>query len=119
MNKSIYILEDNLEILEVISLVLSQENFEITGYRSASDFVEGLKRAVPDLCLLDVMLPDGHGLNICDHLKLDQKTKKTPVIMMTAHEEIGKMKLRSRADDFIAKPFDVADLLERIKKQLG
>ncbi|GAA3971112.1 hypothetical protein GCM10022246_24510 [Pedobacter ginsengiterrae] len=116
MSKTIYILEDNFEILEVISLILSAEGMEVCGYSMVSEFQKALEKSMPDLFIIDVTLPDGHGLNICDHLKLDQKTKNIPVILITANSEIEKMKLRSRADDFIAKPFDIEDLVKRVKR---
>lgn len=118
MNKTVYILEDSPEILEIISLVLSEEGMEVSGYSTVSEFQKALEKSTPDLFLVDVTLPDGHGLNISDHIKLDQKTKNIPVIVITANSEIDKMKLRSRADDFISKPFDIQDLVKRVKKLL-
>ncbi|WP_231491423.1 response regulator transcription factor [Pedobacter sp. Leaf170] len=118
MKKTIYVLEDNEDILEVISETLKSEGHEVNGYTNTVSFKTAIRETKPDLCLIDVVLPDGHGINICEEIKLDRTMKNLPVILLTANAEIGKMKLRSRADDFIAKPFDLSDLIKRVNAQL-
>ncbi|MDN3587541.1 response regulator [Pedobacter aquatilis] len=118
MKKKIYILEDTIDILELLEEILTTAGYEVTGFTNVAEFNLALKGDKPDLFLMDVMLPDGHGINICEHLKLDRNTKAIPVILLTANVEIEKMKLRSRADDFIPKPFDIADLTNRVARQL-
>ncbi|MFD2517054.1 response regulator [Salinimicrobium flavum] len=66
--------------------------------------------------LLDIMLPDGNGLDLCRELKNNETTRKIPVVLMSAHADINSME---GADDFISKPFDVDELLRRIERQLG
>ena len=118
MKSKIYILEDNLDILEIMTESLEVEGYTINGFSMAADFRSAMKTDIPDLFLIDVVLPDGHGINLCEDLKLNRSTKHIPVILLTAHSEIEKMKIRSRADDFIAKPFQMADLIKRIANQL-
>lgn len=118
MNSKIYILEDNQDILEIMSESLIIEGYEVDGFSNVADFKKAMEVDKPDLFLIDVVLPDGHGINLCEDLKLNRSTKHIPVILLTAHSEIEKMKIRSRADDFIAKPFQMADLIKRIANQL-
>lgn len=114
MKKCICVLEDNVEILEVIGIVLEEENYEVHGFSTVSEFKSKFASLRPALCLLDVMLPDGSGLEVCEFIKSSELTKNIPVLMMTANSQIAKMRLTSAADDFIAKPFDINDLTERI-----
>ncbi|WP_316739118.1 response regulator transcription factor [Pedobacter aquatilis] len=118
MKNSIYILEDNEEILGLLSDILKNEGYQVNGYTHVADFKSAIQVAKPNLCLIDVVLPDGHGISVCDDIKLDRSMKNIAVILLTANAEISKMKLRSRADDFIAKPFELADLIKRVNAQL-
>jgi len=115
MNKCICVLEDNEEILEIISIVLEEENYEVHGFGTVSEFMSRFAALEPALCLLDVMLPDGSGLEVCESIKSSLITKDIPVLMMTANSQIARMRQTSKADDFIAKPFDINDLTDRIK----
>jgi len=115
MNKCICVLEDNEEILEIISIVLEEENYEVHGFGTVSAFMSRFVAMEPALCLLDVMLPDGSGLEVCESIKSSLITKDIPVLMMTANSQIARMRQTSKADDFIAKPFDINDLTDRIK----
>lgn len=78
-----------------------------------NNMIPGLK---PVLFLLDVILPDGDGLEICQHLKTDSLTAHGPVLIMSANFQVEKMKEWTYADDCIAKPFDIDDLQNRIAK---
>lgn len=119
MKKPICVLEDNEEILEIISIVLEDENYVVHGFNTVSDFMSSFENLKPSLCLLDVMLPDGNGLDVCMHIKSNPETLNTPVIMMTANSQIEKMKEKCKANDFIAKPFDIDDLSGRINRIIG
>ena len=118
VRNKIYILEDNPDILEIMTETLTLEGYQVNSYTTVANFKNAISVALPDLFLIDVILPDGHGINICEDLKLNRSTRQIPVILLTAHSEIDKMKIRSRADDFIAKPFQIANLIERISLQL-
>lgn len=116
MNKSICVLEDSEEILEIITIVLEEEGYDIYGYGTISAFISSYENINPILCMLDVMLPDGNGLEVCHHIKSNLKTSRIPVVMMTANSQIEKMRETCQADDFVSKPFDIDDLSQRINK---
>ena len=118
MNKKILIIEDEPDLVKGLKLNLSDEGYEVNW---AVNGVEGLRKAIdeaPDLIILDIMLPEMDGFEVCR--KLRQKNIDTPVIMLTAKGgEIDKVVgLEIGADDYITKPFSVRELLARIKARL-
>lgn len=119
MKKRICVLEDSEEIMDIIGIVLEDENYEVHGFGTVSEFMASYAALKPALCLLDVMLPDGNGLEVCDAIKNSLDTKDIPVLMMTANTRIAQMKESSTADDFIAKPFDIDQLAQRINLLVG
>ena len=112
----IYIVEDDINIQEIESFALKNSGYEIKSFSCARDFYEGLAEKLPDLVLLDIMLPDEDGLEILKKLRERQNTRKLPVIMVTAKTtEIDKVKgLDIGADDYITKPFGVMTLISRV-----
>ncbi|HWQ30217.1 MAG TPA: response regulator transcription factor [Negativicutes bacterium] len=117
MNNTILVIEDETNIQELIKY-----NLEKSGYKVilADDGVSGLNEAlanVPDLILLDIMLPGLDGLEVCKKLRMDKRTKKTPIFMLTAKsEELDKvLGLELGADDYITKPFSIKELIARIR----
>jgi len=116
MNKTICILEDSPEILEIITIVLEEEDYEVHGFGTVSAFMSGIVSLNPSLCLLDVMLPDGNGLDVCKYLKDTYGKGGFPVMIMTANSQLDKMRENCDADDFIAKPFDIDNLSAKIKQ---
>lgn len=115
MGKKICILEDDEAILEVIGLLLAGEAYEVSGFASVSDFIKGNKGDLPDLFLLDVMLPDGSGIDVCGLLKSSSLTRHIPVLMMSAHSSKSQIQLSCEAQGFVSKPFDIYDLLEKVE----
>lgn len=113
--KKIFIVEDDDGIRELIEFLLVSQQYSVKTFPNARTFNKTVPEEVPDLFLLDIMLPDGNGLDLCKELKKDEVTQKVPVMLMSAHADISKMEA---ADDFIAKPFDVDELLKRIENQL-
>ena len=118
MNKKILIIEDEPDLVKGLKLNLSDEGYEVNW---AVNGVEGLRKAIdeaPDLIILDIMLPEMDGLEVCR--KLRQKNIDTPVIMLTAKGgEIDKVVgLEIGADDYMTKPFSIRELLARIKARL-
>lgn len=109
--KNIYILEDDYNIRDLIQMVLETQDFKVKTYSNINDFQNIKNEAVPDLFLLDFMLPDGNGLDVCKSLKSSEETKKVPVILMSAHPNLNKMK---GADALLPKPFDVEELIQLI-----
>jgi two-component system alkaline phosphatase synthesis response regulator PhoP len=118
--KLIYCVEDEVGIRELITIALNTADFEVVGFEEAQGFFEELKKKVPNLILLDIMLPKSDGMTILKELKQDPLYRDIPVIFITAKSmEIDKVKgLESGADDFITKPFGILELLARVKAVL-
>lgn len=116
----IYIVEDDKNILEIESFALKNSGYDIRGFATAKEFYKALNDFLPDLILLDIMLPDEDGLSILKKLRSDVKTKSLPIILITAKTtEIDKVKgLDSGADDYMTKPFGVMELISRVKALL-
>lgn len=116
----IYIVEDDQNISEIESFALKNSGFHVEEFSDAQAFFSRLDEKVPNLILLDVMLPDEDGLSIVRKLRKRADTKKLPVIMVTAKTtEIDKVKgLDMGADDYLAKPFGVMELISRVKALL-
>lgn len=118
--KLIYCVEDDAGIRELITLALSTADFEVIGFEESQEFYAELKKRVPDLIILDLMLPKIDGMSILRSLKKEVSCSDVPVIILTAKSlELDKVKgLESGADDFITKPFGVLELLARVKAVL-
>lgn len=118
--KTIYCVEDDAGIRELITLALSAADFEVHGFEDAKGFYDEIKKKIPDLILLDLMLPKIDGMTILKELKKESDYKDIPVIILTAKSmELDKVRgLESGADDFITKPFGVLELLARVKAVL-
>ncbi len=119
MSKIFYV-EDDTNIRELVEYTLASSGFEVMGFELARDFFNQLKSDKPDLILLDVMLPDKDGLTILKELRSRGEWKAIPIIMLTAKsEQLDKIKgLDEGADDYITKPFDIIELISRIKAVL-
>ncbi|WP_415287041.1 phosphate regulon transcriptional regulator PhoB [Candidatus Pelagibacter sp. Uisw_104] len=120
MSANIYIVEDEEPIITLIKYNLEKEGYKVFFSENGNDGIKGIKNSLPDLVLLDWMLPDFSGVEICKNLKKDIKFKNIPIIMLTAKgEEEDKIKgLNSGADDYITKPFSFPELLARVKALL-
>lgn len=116
----IYLVEDDENIREIESFALKNSGYTVEDFDCARAFKERIKVRVPDLVLLDIMLPDEDGLSLLRRLRSHPETKKVPVIMVTAKTaEIDKVKgLDMGADDYISKPFGVMELISRVKALL-
>ncbi len=117
----IYYVEDEKNIRELVEYALLANGFEIRCFADGNVLWQGLREEIlPDLILLDIMLPGENGLEILHRLKGDAKTRDIPVIMVTAKgSEYDKvLGLDSGADDYIAKPFGMMELVSRIKAVL-
>lgn len=116
----IYIVEDDINILEIESFSLKNSGYKVEGFQNAGDFFRKLEERVPDLILLDVMLPDMDGLSILKKVRSIPLSQKVPVIFVSAKtSEIDKVKgLDMGADDYLTKPFGVMELISRVKALL-
>lgn len=116
----IYCVEDERNIRELLVYTLGTTGFEAKGIRNGKELRKALKEEIPQLILLDIMLPGEDGYSILEKLKSNQETRDIPVIMVTAKEaEYDKVRaLDSGADDYITKPFGMMELVSRIKAVL-
>lgn len=117
---NIYIVEDDNNILEIETYALKSSGYDVSGFENAKTFYKKLDEAIPDLVILDIMLPDEDGLSILKNLRAKADTENIPIIMVTAKStEIDTVKgLDQGADDYITKPFGVMELISRVKALL-
>lgn len=118
--KMIFCVEDDRSIRELVVYTLLNTGFEAKGMENGEELFAALKTEIPQLILLDIMLPDTDGIEILKTLREKKETKKIPVILVTAKgTEIDKViGLDSGADDYITKPFGMMELISRIKAVL-
>ena len=116
----IYIVEDDKNIREIEAFALKNSGYQIRDFECAAQFYAKLEEKLPNLILLDVMLPDEDGLNIVKRIRNNPESRKIPVIMVTAKTtELDKVKgLDMGADDYLTKPFGVMELISRVKALL-
>lgn len=116
----IYIVEDDSEIREMETYALKSSGLDVKAFDSGKSLDDAVRACVPDLFILDIMLPGEDGLSILKRLRAQESTKNVPVIMLTAKSsELDKVKgLDSGADDYIAKPFGILEFISRVKALL-
>lgn len=116
----IYIVEDDESIREIESIALKNSNYIVSAFENAKEFYKKLDELVPDLILLDVMLPDESGYDIVRKLRKRPATQDVPIIMVTAKTtEMDMIKgFDGGADDYIKKPFSIMELITRVKALL-
>lgn len=115
----IHVLEDDGDIRYIIEYLLKDEGYEIQLSSSLGELKTKIRDGLPDLFLIDVMLPDGNGIEICEDLKNDIFTKHIPVIVMSGNPGSKQQSTQACADDYISKPFDLDDVLRRINTILA
>lgn len=116
----IYIVEDDESIREIETIALKNSNYIVSAFENAKEFYKKLDELVPDLILLDVMLPDESSYDIVRKLRKRPATQDIPIIMVTAKTtEMDMIKgLDGGADDYIKKPFSIMELITRVKALL-
>lgn len=116
----IYLVEDDDSIRELVLYTLHTTGFEAEGFRNAADFWQALEKKLPQLVLLDIMLPDEDGLHILKRLRAGAGTADLPVMMLTAKssEYDRVVGLDSGADDYMPKPFGMMELVSRVRALL-
>ncbi len=117
LNKIIAIVDDDEDILKLVSLHLKKANFRVKEFVNPKDFKNYINTNIPDLLILDLMLPNDDGIEICKNLRANTKYDRMSIIMLTARgEEIDRiMGLELGADDYITKPFSPRELVSRVK----
>ncbi|MBU5428342.1 response regulator transcription factor [Tissierella pigra] len=118
--KTIYCVEDDESIRQLVIYALKNNGFETKGFENGNDLYTELHHTIPDLILLDIMLPGDDGYKILDNIRKNHNTKDIPVIILTAkNSEFDKVKgLDMGADDYISKPFGVMELISRVNAVL-
>ena len=116
----IYLLEDDSAIRELVVYTLCSTGLEATGFAAPSEFYDAMERALPELLILDIMLPEEDGLSILRRLRASPRTEHLPVMMLTARSsEYDKViGLDGGADDYLTKPFGMMELIARIRAVL-
>lgn len=118
MNR-ILVVDDNTDILSVVELILKNNGYEVNTISNGHDAVNKTEQFKPDLVLLDVYLGGLDGRDICDTLKASEITKHIPIIMFSAHSNKKDIFESCGAQDFIGKPFEINELVGKIKYQLA
>ncbi len=120
MRHRIVLIEDEKDIVELVRYNLRKEGFDVASYARGTEGLEDLRRRSADLVLLDVMLPDVDGFEVCKRLRAEERLKDLPVIFLTAKgEEIDRvLGLELGADDYVVKPFSPRELVARVKAVL-
>ena len=122
--KRILVVDDTKSIREIVSYLLRNRGFDVVEAADGQDAWEKATTLLPDLIVLDAMIPKKTGFEICEQLKRDERWKRIPVLMLTAiTRESGKSdeywREKSMADDFVSKPFKAPDLVQRVLRLLG
>jgi len=120
LKELIAILDDEPDILDLVSLHLKKAGFRIEGFLDAESFFQFMDSKIPDLIILDLMLPDADGFEICKYLKKKDEFTSIPIVMLTAKgEEMDKvLGLELGADDYVTKPFSTKELVARVRAVL-
>jgi two-component system phosphate regulon response regulator PhoB len=116
-NMKVLIIEDDSDIAELVEYNLRQEKYAVEVAKNGMEGLAKVRRLLPDLIVLDLMLPDRDGLDICRDLKADPKTKATPILMLTAKgNEVDRVVgFEVGADDYLTKPFSPRELVLRVR----
>jgi two-component system phosphate regulon response regulator PhoB/two-component system alkaline phosphatase synthesis response regulator PhoP len=119
-DKLIAVVDDEPDILELLTTHLEKAGFKVASYLRGNDLLIGLRKTLPDLIVLDLMLPDMDGMEICKYLKKEQRYSQIPIIMVTARVEEGDriLGLELGADDYVTKPFSPKEIVARVKAVL-
>lgn len=120
MNERILVIEDEPEIREIIQYNLNKEGYQVNAVVSAEEGLKSIQKQMPDLVVLDLMLPGMYGLDFCRQLRNDSRTSDIPVIILTARSEESDVisGLELGANDYVTKPFSPRVLVARIRARL-
>ncbi len=119
-NQLIAVIDDEPDILELVSIHLKKSGFRVKGFNEAESFYQFLAREIPALVVLDLMLPDIDGLQVCKYIRGQARFSSIPIIMLTAKvEETDRIiGLELGADDYVTKPFSPRELVARVRAVL-
>ena len=118
-DKKIVYVEDELEMIDLVKLILSRKGYNVIGAAGGREGLDTIREVIPDLVLLDLMMPDIEGWDVYQQIRADEATKHIPVIVVTAKaQNIDKvLGLHiAKVDDYISKPFSPQDLVASVEK---
>ena len=119
--KTILCIEDEAEMIDLMRLILGRRGYEVKGAASGTEGLKLIREHLPDLVLLDLMMPEMDGWEVYQQIKADEKTKGIPVIVVTAKAQSIDRVLGlhiAKVDDYIAKPFSPQELMNSVEKVL-
>jgi len=121
MSKTVLIADDEPNIVISLEFLLEQDGYRVLVARDGNEALEAIEREVPDLVLLDIMLPRLSGYDVCQRIRQNPNWRKVRVIMLTARgREVEVTKgLALGADAYVTKPFSTRELLDQVRRQLG
>lgn len=121
MLKNILIIEDVEDHLEIVKLILEQHNYCVLAATDGRSGLESVKKNLPSLVILDVMLPEMNGYEVCKAIKENEKTRTIPVIMLSvrSNPEDIEAAYKAGANKYMIKPFNLEELINEVKKHLG
>jgi two-component system response regulator VicR len=120
--KRVVYIEDEQEMIDLVRLILGRKGFEVIGARGGRNGLQLVKDQLPDLVLLDLMMPDMDGWEVFQQMKANDKTRQIPVIVITAKAQSIDKVLGlhiAKVDDYISKPFSPQNLLDSVEKVLA
>lgn len=112
-HKKIMVADDDPGIVDAVCMMLDFEGYEVTSTVNGATVMD-MKDEHPDLLVLDIWMSGQDGREICRHLKSEESTRDIPVLMISASKDIRQSAFDSGADDFLAKPFEMDDLLQKV-----
>ena len=120
-SKKILIVDDEVDLVETVRFPLEMEGYHVLVSYNGEDALNQARKENPDLILLDLMLPKMDGYKVCRLLKFDDRCKHIPILMLTAkfQEKDKALGMETGANEYITKPFDIRDLLKKVKVYLN
>jgi len=120
-SKKILIVDDEADLVETVRFPLEMEGYRVLVSYNGEDAINQARKENPDLILLDLMLPNLDGYKVCRLLKFDNRYKHIPILMLTAktQEKDKALGMETGANEYITKPFEMDDLLKRVKRYLN
>lgn len=120
IKKTVLIADDEMDIVETLKFMLESEGFDVLTAYNGEEALKIARNAIPDIILLDVMMPKINGYKVARLLKFDKKFQNIPILMITARsqEEDRLIGEETGADEYITKPFEISDVIELINKYL-
>ncbi|SFN05464.1 response regulator [Thermodesulforhabdus norvegica] len=118
--KTIFVVDDEPDLCDLVKLHLEKSDFRVKTFLSATSLLNALQTELPDLIILDLMLPDMDGMDLCRILRKNERTARVPIIMLTARGEVSDrvLGLELGADDYVTKPFSPREIVARVRAVL-